>query len=105
MQFFFWILWIRQVTLLKAFPSRWGKCVLHFHLFFRPSSSSNKNRGQNYDKNLEEYLTQFGYLAPSSAHSLRSIDVMINAVKNLQFYAGLNITGHIDDATVDLITK
>ena len=98
-------MYLYYLIVYKKIRAEWGKCVLHFHLFFRPSSSSNKNRGQNYDKNLEEYLTQFGYLAPSSAHSLRSIDVMINAVKNLQFYAGLNITGHIDDATVDLITK
>ena len=71
-------------------------------VMLRPSS---KNEGHLFDKTLEEYLTQFGYLAPSNAHSLRSYDHMMNAVKNLQFYAGLNVTGVIDDATVDLITR
>ena len=72
-----------------------------------PSSSSLKKgrRSRTYDKTLEEYLTQFGYLPASGAHSMRTYHQLENAVKNLQFYAGLNVTGFIDDATVDLITK
>ena len=70
----------------------------------RPSYKNNEGH-HLFDKTLEEYLTQFGYLAPSNALSLRSHDHMMNAVKNLQFYAGLNITGVIDDDTVDLITR
>ena len=72
------------------------------------SSSSSLKRGlssRTYDKTLEEYLTQFGYLPASGAHSMRTYHQLENAVKNLQFYAGLNVTGFIDDATVDLITK
>ena len=77
-------------------------------VILRPSYSKNDYGGRQhhlFDKTLEEYLTQFGYLAPSNALSLRSHDYMMNAVKNLQFYAGINITGVIDDATVDLITR
>ena len=76
-------------------------------VILRPSYSKKDYGGHHhlFDKTLEEYLTQFGYLAPSNALSLRSHDYMMNAVKNLQFYAGINITGVIDDATVDLITR
>jgi uncharacterized protein (DUF924 family) len=59
----------------------------------------------NYDKNLEDYLTQFGYLPTSSANSMRSQNQLANAVKNLQFFAGLNVTGLIDGATIDLMAR
>ena len=77
-------------------------------VMLRPPSSSSLKKGRRsrtYDKTLEEYLTQFGYLPASGAHSMRTYHQLENAVKNLQFYAGLNVTGFIDDATVDLITK
>ena len=60
----------------------------------------------DYNKNVEDYLMQFGYLPKSNfAESMRSHQQIENAVKNLQFFAGLNITGHIDDFTLDLMAK
>jgi hypothetical protein len=60
----------------------------------------------DYNKNVEDYLMQFGYLPKSNfAESMRSHKQIENAVKNLQFFAGLNITGHIDDFTLDLMAK
>ncbi len=58
-----------------------------------------------YDKTLEDYLTQFGYLPRSGANALRTRDHLVNAVKNLQFFAGLNTTGLVDEATLDLMTS
>jgi len=58
-----------------------------------------------FDKNVEDYLTQFGYLPRSIANSMRSWEHMENAVKNLQFYAGLNVSGVIDEPTLNLMSK
>ena len=73
-------------------------CIMVPEVMLRPPSRS-------YSKNVEDYLTQFGYLPRSSSGSMRTHQQMENAVKNLQFYAGLNVTGVIDDATVDLMAK
>lgn len=58
-----------------------------------------------FNKNVEDYLTQFGYLPRSNSESMRSHHQIETAVKNLQFYAGLNVTGIIDQGTADLMTK
>lgn len=60
---------------------------------------------QNFNKNVEDYLTTFGYLPRTEAESMRTHYQIETAVKNLQFYAGLNVTGRIDEATADLMTK
>ncbi len=59
----------------------------------------------SFNKNVEDYLTQFGYLPKASASSMRTHYQLESAVKNLQFFAGLNITGSIDEATANLMTK
>ena len=38
-----------------------------------------------YDKGLEDYLTQFGYLPSSNGESMRTHLQVENALKNLQF--------------------
>ena len=65
------------------------------------------NKNNDYDKNVEDYLIQFGYLPKSSqfAPSMRTHQQFENAVKNLQYFAGLNATGRIDDFTLDLMAK
>ena len=68
----------------------------------RPSGTNN----DYYNKNVEDYLMQFGYLPKSTfAESMRTHNQIQNAVKNLQFFAGLNATGHIDDFTLDLMAR
>ena len=64
----------------------------------RPSSTA-------FDKSLEDYLTQFGYLPTSSSHSMRTQTQVENALKNLQFLAQIEVTGLMDESTRDLITR
>ena len=58
-----------------------------------------------YTKNDEDYLSQFGYLPKSDSESMRTHTQMENAVKNLQFFAGINVTGLVDKDTKNLMTK
>ena len=65
------------------------------------------SRSLTYDNNLEEYLTNFGYLPQSSLETgaMRSEQQFRDAVKNLQFFAGINVTGEVDTDTKELIKK
>ena len=58
-----------------------------------------------FDKGLEDYLTQFGYLPASSGESMRTHLQVENALKNLQFFGKLNVTGLLDQDTINLMTK
>ncbi|CAO1439363.1 unnamed protein product [Diamesa hyperborea] len=54
------------------------------------------------------YLSQFGYLSPkarnpSSGGNLLAEDAWQNAVKDFQGFAGINITGELDDETMELM--
>ena len=65
------------------------------------------SRSLTYDNNLEEYLTNFGYLPQSSLETgaMRTEQQFRDAVKNLQFFAGINVTGEVDTDTKELIKK
>ena len=65
------------------------------------------SRNLVYDKNLEDYLTNFGYLPQSylETGAMRTEQQLIDAVKNLQFFAGINVTGAIDQDTIDVMKK
>lgn len=57
---------------------------------------------------LQIYLSQFGYLSPkarnpSSGGNLLAEDAWQNAVKDFQGFAGINITGELDDETMELM--
>ncbi|XP_040575020.1 matrix metalloproteinase-2 isoform X1 [Lepeophtheirus salmonis] len=60
---------------------------------------------------LENYLTSFGYLpsspdnGPFAVKPLRTESQIRNAIRNLQFFAGLKATGKVDKATVKLLSK
>lgn len=58
-------------------------------------------------KNAEDYLTKFGYLPQSDLESgaQRTEDQLMDAVRNLQFFAGLNATGHIGNETLELMRR
>ena len=60
-----------------------------------------------YDRTLEDYLTNFGYLPQSNLETgaMRTEEQLIDAVKNLQFFAGINVTGDIDQGTIDIMKK
>ncbi len=49
------------------------------------------------------YLTRFGYLPNSEAEALLSEQQVRDAVRNLQFFAGLNATGDVDAETMALL--
>ena len=74
-----------------------------------PPSSHERNlppsRSLVFGKNLEDYLTKFGYLPQSNLETgaMRTEQHMRDAVKNLQFFAGINVTGEVDQTTVDLM--
>lgn len=59
------------------------------------------------EKGVEDYLTQFGYLPQSDLETgnLRSIEQLEDALRNLQGFAGLNMTGKLDRSTKKLIEK
>ena len=60
-----------------------------------------------YEKNLEEYLANFGYLPQTNLETgaMRTEQQFRDAVKNLQFFAGINVTGLVDQDTKELIKK
>lgn len=63
---------------------------------------------RNSGKDLNAYLTDFGYLAPANLETgaLRSSDELTNAVKNLQKMGGLRVTGDPKDPELkELLVK
>ena len=65
------------------------------------------SRNLMYDSKLEKYLTNFGYLPQSDFDigAMRTQQQLKDAVKNLQFFAGIDVTGTIDKNTLELIKK
>ena len=59
------------------------------------------------DADVESYLTKFGYLPQSDLETgmLRTLEQLEDAVRNLQGFAGINMTGKIDHQTKTLIQK
>ena len=59
------------------------------------------------DKDVESYLTKFGYLPQSDLETglLRTVEQLEDAIRNLQGFAGIDMTGRIDQQTKDLIYK
>lgn len=59
------------------------------------------------NKEMEDYLTRFGYLPQSDLETgaLRTIQQLKDAIRNLQGFAGINMTGEIDDQTRRLIQQ
>ena len=71
------------------------------------SSRVFRSHNRDYDKTLEDYLATFGYLPQSSLEigAMRTEQQLKDAVKNLQFFAGLNVTGNFDQDTEDLLKQ
>ena len=76
-----------------------------------PLSTSYKlpppSRNLVFGKNMEDYLTNFGYLPQSNLETgaMRTEQQLMDAVKNLQFFAGINTTGTVDQDTIELMKK
>nr|KAF7389479.1 hypothetical protein H0235_017963 [Vespula pensylvanica] len=53
----------------------------------------------------QSYLTKFGYLPESNPETgnLRTEDQLRDAIRNLQRFSGIPVTGEIDDATRKLM--
>ena len=66
-----------------------------------------RERRDIIDKDVEDYLTKFGYLPQSDLETgmLRTLDQLEDAVRNLQGFAGINMTGKIDQQTKKLILQ
>jgi len=64
-----------------------------------------RSRRDIIDKEVEDYLTKFGYLPQSDLETgnLRTLTQLEDAVRNLQGFAGINMTGKIDQQTKRLI--
>ena len=73
----------------------------------RISKLAKRSHNRDYDKTLEDYLATFGYLPQSSLEigAMRTEQQLQDAVKNLQFFAGLNVTGNFDQDTEDLLKQ
>lgn len=59
------------------------------------------------NKEMEDYLTRFGYLPQSDLETgaLRTTQQLRDAIRNLQGFAGINMTGEIDTTTKILIKQ
>ena len=57
------------------------------------------------NKEMEDYLTRFGYLPQSDLETgaLRTMQQLEDAIRNLQGFAGINMTGVLDARTKQLI--
>ena len=83
----------------------------HSHLqdgkYFHDSNSRNLQKREAFTKNIEDYLTRFGYLPQSDLETgaLRTMQQLRDAIRNLQGFAGINMTGEIDDQTRQLICR
>merc|ERR1719322_959299 len=64
--------------------------------------SSNKKANS---ANTVDYLMQFGYLPQSETEAQLTEDQLRNAVRNLQFFGRLNVTGRVDHATANLMSR
>ena len=59
------------------------------------------------NKEMEDYLTRFGYLPQSDLETgaLRTMQQLSDAIRNLQGFAGINMTGEIDSQTKKLLKQ
>ena len=59
------------------------------------------------NKEMEDYLTRFGYLPQSDLETgaLRTMQQLSDAIRNLQGFAGINMTGEIDSQTKNLLKQ
>ena len=59
------------------------------------------------NKEIEDYLTRFGYLPQSDLETgaLRTMQQLTDAIRNLQGFAGINMTGEIDEQTKKLMKQ
>ncbi|KAI5694140.1 hypothetical protein M8J75_011375 [Diaphorina citri] len=71
-------------------------------------SNVRQSRAMHSETQAMMYLSQFGYLSPivrnpNSGH-LMSEETLARAVMEFQNFAGLNLTGHLDDDTLHMMT-
>lgn len=73
----------------------------------RPINQQHRTRStrDTITQNGVSYLTQFGYLPRSETESLFTDQQVRDAVRNLQFMAGLNVTGELDPVTLDIMRR
>merc|ERR1711874_697140 len=73
----------------------------------RESPKYKRDKREVINKEIEDYLTRFGYLPQSDLETgaLRTMKQLKDAIRNLQGFAGINMTGEIDRETRDLLHR
>ncbi|CAN7997015.1 unnamed protein product [Ixodes pacificus] len=73
----------------------------------RPSTSSSRSRDNSVyvGAKMIDYLEKFGYIAPprNGTAALRSQQALVDAVKDFQRFAGLRVTGRVDNETATMM--
>ena len=71
------------------------------------AESHSRTKRDVVNKDIEDYLTKFGYLPQSDLETgaLRTMQQLKDAIRNLQGFAGLNMTGELDEDTKHLIKQ
>ena len=77
----------------------------HHHKHSKHHGKQLQSRSQVQTPAPLEYLVQFGYLPQFELGGQLSEEQMSNAIRNLQFMAGLNITGEVDRPTSELLIR
>ena len=53
----------------------------------------------------EDYLTQYGYMKKPTSHQLSSLQKLDHAITKFQEFAGLDVTGQLNQETVEMMKK
>ena len=53
----------------------------------------------------EDYLTQYGYMKKTTSHQLSSLQKLDHAITKFQEFAGLDVTGQLNQETVEMMKK
>ena len=95
----------RMVRLIAVRHPIWSTLILLFFVNFEPREVGAGNKQEAINKEMEDYLTRFGYLPQSDLETgaLRTMQQLQDAIRNLQGFAGINMTGVIDARTKQLI--
>jgi matrix metalloproteinase-16 (membrane-inserted) len=76
-------------------------CIFSYTL----SKSIRISKREIVDDSVQRYLTQFGYMEKTAdgAFALRTEESVRNAIKEMQEFAGIPVTGRLDQRTLKLL--
>uniref|UniRef100_A0A2S2Q4U3 Matrix metalloproteinase-17 n=1 Tax=Sipha flava TaxID=143950 RepID=A0A2S2Q4U3_9HEMI len=94
--------------LFKSLSVRWLLLAIYIQsAFSRPVEQSNKIRSPPVHEDVYGYLTKFGYLPESdlATGNLQTVDQLHDALRTLQTYGNIPVTGKLDAETKELMRK